>query len=49
MSVIMTMWVRGDPGKLEEHAAANQDEMRSVAESAKEHGLIAHRFDVAVG
>jgi hypothetical protein len=44
MSVIMTMWVQGDPNKLEEHAAANSDEMRSIAESAQSHGLIAHRF-----
>jgi hypothetical protein len=44
MSLIMTMWVQGDPSKLEEHAGANAEEMRSIAESAKEHGVIAHRF-----
>ena len=44
MSVIMTMWVQGDPSKLEEHAAANADDMRAIVESAKGHGLIAHRF-----
>ena len=44
MSVIMTMWVQGDPSKLEEHAAANSEEMKSIAERAKSHGLIAHRF-----
>jgi hypothetical protein len=44
MSVIMTMWVRGDPRKLEEHASANAEEMQSITESAKGHGLIAHRF-----
>jgi hypothetical protein len=44
MSVIMTMWVKGDPSKLEEHAAANSDEMKAIVESAKGHGLIAHRF-----
>jgi hypothetical protein len=44
VSVIMTMWVRGDPSKLEEYAAANSDEMRSVADIAKRHGVIAHRF-----
>ena len=44
MSVIMTMWVQGDPSRLEEHAAANADEMRSIVESARGHGLIAHRF-----
>jgi hypothetical protein len=44
MSVIMTMWVQGDPSKLEEHATANTGEMQSIADSAKSHGLIAHRF-----
>jgi hypothetical protein len=44
MTVIMTMWVQGDPSKLEEHAGENREEMQSIANSAKEHGLIAHRF-----
>lgn len=44
MSVIMTAWVQGDPRAGEEFAAANRDEMQSVLESAKSHGLIAHRF-----
>ena len=44
MSVIMTLRVKGDPAKLEEHAAAHSDEMRSLAEQAERHGLIAHRF-----
>lgn len=44
MSVIMTLWLQGDPHKLEEHAAANADEMRAIADRAKEHGVIAHRF-----
>ena len=44
MSVIMTFRLKGDPKKLEEHAAANPDEMRGIADRAKEHGLIAHRF-----
>lgn len=44
MSVIMTVWSPGDPQKIEEYAAANPEEMRSVVESAKSHGLIAHRF-----
>ncbi|MFL5921524.1 MAG: hypothetical protein ACJ75Q_09345 [Gaiellaceae bacterium] len=44
MSVIMTLWVRGDPAKLEQYAADNEEQMRSVLERAKEHGLIAHRF-----
>ena len=44
MSVMMTMWVKGDPSKLEEHAASNSEEMRSIADAAKSHGVIAHRF-----
>jgi hypothetical protein len=44
MSVIVTLWAKGDPKKLEEHAAANAEAMQSIAESAKSHGLIAHRF-----
>jgi hypothetical protein len=44
MSVIMTAWIQGDPKKVEEYAANNRDEMNSVLESAKSHGLIAHRF-----
>jgi hypothetical protein len=44
MSVIMTLWAQGDPKKLEEHAASNADTMDSILESAKGHGLIAHRF-----
>ena len=44
MSVIMTLWVQGDPRKLEEHAAANAEEMHGIADTAKRHGLIAHRF-----
>jgi|SRR5690242_5976486 heme-degrading monooxygenase HmoA len=44
MSVIMTLWGRGDPEKIEEYAAGHQEEMRSIVERAKEHGLIAHRF-----
>lgn len=44
MSVIITVWVQGDPRKIEEFAAENPDEMRTILESAKSHGLIAHRF-----
>jgi quinol monooxygenase YgiN len=44
VSVIMTFRTKGDPGRLEQHAAANADAMRAIAERAKEHGLIAHRF-----
>src|SRR5256885_14753786 len=44
MAVIMTLRVKGDPRKLEERAAQDPEGMRSIAERAKSHGLIAHRF-----
>jgi hypothetical protein len=44
MSVIVTVSVQGDPRKLEEHAAANEDELRGIRDAARGHGLIAHRF-----
>ena len=44
MSVIMTMWIQGDPAKLEEVAQANPDRIRGIAGRAQENGLIAHRF-----
>src|SRR5438876_10350717 len=44
MSVIMTMSVQGDPAKMEQIAGENPDRIRSIAERAKGHGLIAHRF-----
>jgi quinol monooxygenase YgiN len=44
LSVIMTLNVTGDPKKMEQFASENKEQMQSVLESAKEHGLIAHRF-----
>lgn len=44
MSVIVTLWMQGDPKKLEEHAASDPNAIRAIVESAKGHGLIAHRF-----
>jgi hypothetical protein len=44
VSVIMTLRVKGDPQKLEQQAAAKPDRMRSIADRAKEQGVIAHRF-----
>jgi quinol monooxygenase YgiN len=44
MSVIMTFRVSGDAAKLEQLAEENPDLMRSIAERAKEQGVIAHRF-----
>lgn len=49
MSVVMTLWVQADPEKLEEWAASNRDAMQEILESARAHGLIAHRFYGADG
>ncbi len=49
MSVIVTVLTKGDPGQVEEYASANSDAMQSITESAKSHGLIAHRFYGADG
>ena len=44
MSVIMTLQAKGDPAALERLAGDDPERMRSIAEQAKERGLIAHRF-----
>jgi quinol monooxygenase YgiN len=44
MSVIVTLRLSGDPAKLEEYAAANQEHLQGIVEAAKGYGLIAHRF-----
>ena len=44
MSVIMTFRASGDPQRLEQLAAQDPQRMRSIADRAREHGLIAHRF-----
>lgn len=44
MSVIMTLRVEGDPAKLEQHAGEDPAAIQAIAEQAKQHGLIAHRF-----
>jgi|SRR5436190_3657602 len=44
MSVIMTLWVMGDPARIEQAAGENPERMRSIADRAVEQGLIAHRF-----
>jgi heme-degrading monooxygenase HmoA len=36
--------MRANPDKIEEVASQNAEQMRSIADRAKEHGLIAHRF-----
>lgn len=44
MSVIMTLRVAGDVKELERRAGANPEAMQKLADRAKKHGLIAHRF-----
>lgn len=44
MPVLMTMRINGDPKKLEQEVAKDPEGFKSIAESAKGHGLIAHRF-----
>jgi hypothetical protein len=44
MSVIMTLQMKGDPAALERHAEDDPDGVRDIAERAKDHGVIAHRF-----
>jgi hypothetical protein len=44
MSVIMTLQAKGDPAALEKMAGENPEGPRGIADRAKQHGLIAHRF-----
>ena len=44
MSVLVTIWMRGDARKLEQIAADDPDRIRSIAERGKEEGAIFHRF-----
>jgi hypothetical protein len=44
MSVLMTLVVNGDPRKLEERATSDREAIQTILDSAKSHGLIAHRF-----
>jgi len=44
MSVLMTLWVQGNPDELERLAAQDPAAMRAIADAAKANGLIAHRF-----
>jgi hypothetical protein len=44
VSIIMTLRVKGDPDKLEQMAASEPDRMSSIAQEAKKHGVMAHRF-----
>jgi hypothetical protein len=49
VSAIVTVLTKGDPKQVEEFAAANPGPVRAIIESAKSHGLIAHRFYGADG
>ncbi|HEY3944939.1 MAG TPA: hypothetical protein VGL78_06920 [Solirubrobacteraceae bacterium] len=44
MSVMMTLWIKGDPNKLEEIVRGDPDRLRAISDRAKDHGVIAHRF-----
>src|SRR5690348_9377569 len=44
MSVLVTLWFQADPDELERVASQDPDAIRAIAEQAKAHGLIAHRF-----
>lgn len=44
MPVLMTMRVKADPKKLEEQGRKDPDGLQAITESAKQHGVIAHRF-----
>lgn len=49
MSVIVTLRVSGDPQALERAAQENPEQIQSIVEAAKQHGVIAHRFDGSDG
>jgi hypothetical protein len=44
MSVFMTLRAVGDPDELERRAGANPQGMQALMASAREHGVISHRF-----
>lgn len=44
MSVIMMLWMQGDPAAAERYAAENPGKLEAIRDHAVEHGLIAHRF-----
>jgi hypothetical protein len=44
VSVLVTIWMRGDAKKFEQIAADDPSRMRSISDSGKEHGALAHRF-----
>jgi hypothetical protein len=44
MTVLMTLRLAADAQKLEAYAKANEDELSSIIEKAKRHGVISHKF-----
>lgn len=44
MSVIVTMRIKADGGKLESWATEHEDVLASIIKKAEQHGVIAHRF-----
>jgi hypothetical protein len=44
MSVIMMLWMQGDPAAVEQYEAENPGKLAAIRDHAVEHGLIAHRF-----
>jgi hypothetical protein len=49
MSVIVTIRVSGDPAAFEQQGAAQGDAIGRIMDTAKRHGLIAHRWYGAEG
>jgi quinol monooxygenase YgiN len=49
VSVIVTLKMQGDPKRLEQLAAEDPERVSSIAERAKSHGVIAHRFYASDG
>ena len=44
MSVLMTMWAKGDPAAMEARAAADPETLQAIVALAKGHGCLYHRF-----
>ena len=44
MSVLVTLWAKGDPAAIEARAAADPGELQTIIEKAKKHGCLHHRF-----
>ena len=44
MSVLMTLRVKADPGRFEQYAAENREQLQSIASRGREAGAIHHAF-----